>query len=66
MQSELIDARTSIGLYCTQMNNHVEAKKAVEPIIESATKRGEDKKLAQIYTVLGTYYCFVDEDFSKD
>lgn len=65
VQSELIDARTSIGLYCTQMNNHVEAKKAVEPIIESATKRGEDKKLAQIYTVLGTYYCFVDEDFAQ-
>lgn len=65
VQSELIDARTSIGLYYTQMNNHVEAKKAVEPIIDSATRRGEDKKLAQIYTVLGTHYCFVDEDFSE-
>lgn len=64
VESELIDARISVGLYYTQMNNHVEAKKAIDPIIQWTLNRGEDRKFAQINAILGTYYCFVEENFS--
>ncbi len=65
VESELIDALTSIGLYYTQMNNHVEAKNAIEPIIPVASSRGENRRLAQIHTILGTYLCFVEENFER-
>jgi tetratricopeptide (TPR) repeat protein len=46
-----------------QMYYFVEAKEAIEPIIDLALKSGYKKKLAQIYTIMGTYKYWVEEDF---
>jgi tetratricopeptide (TPR) repeat protein len=41
----------------------VEAKDAVEPIFKSAVDMGYTKRVAQLYTIMGTYSYWVKEDF---
>ena len=45
------------------MNYPKEAKEAVEPIIDTALKISYKRRLSQIYSIMGTYCCFVEEDF---
>ena len=61
IQKKVIDARTSLGLYLVQMNQN-QAKKAVEPIIDTAIKLDYKRRLCQIYMIVGTYECTVTED----
>jgi class 3 adenylate cyclase/tetratricopeptide (TPR) repeat protein len=65
VQKRIIDARTTLGLYITQMVYPTEAKEAVDPVIDLAIKHGYKRRLSQIYTILGTYYYLVEEDFPK-
>ncbi|MDB4442650.1 hypothetical protein N9219_04445 [bacterium] len=58
-----IDARTSLGLYMFQLFYFMEAKDAVEPIFKSAVDMGYTKRVAQLYTIMGTYSYWVKEDF---
>jgi class 3 adenylate cyclase/tetratricopeptide (TPR) repeat protein len=58
----IIDARSSLGLYMFQMYYFIEAKEAIEPIIDLAIKSGYKGKLSQIYTIMGTYKYWVEED----
>ena len=62
---KLIDARTVLGLYYGQTNNHVEAKGSVESIVQLAQKLHYRKRVAQIYTILGNYSSQVEEDFPE-
>ena len=62
---KLIDARTILALYMFQLFYFAEAKEAVDPIIELAENSGYKKRLAQIYTIIGAYECYVKEDFFK-
>ncbi len=63
MEKELIDARTILGLYIAQMNYYVEAKEAIDPIIDLALKHDYKRRLSQLYTIVGAYNLFVEEDF---
>jgi len=65
MQKQMIDARTILGLYLAQMNYHVEAKEAIDPIVDLAIKHNYKKRLCQIYSILGTYHFFVEENFPE-
>ena len=65
VQKKIIDARTGLGLYATQMNYFVEAKAAIDPISELTLKRGYKRRLAQIYVITGGYYFYVKEDFAR-
>jgi tetratricopeptide (TPR) repeat protein len=65
LDKQIIDARTALGLYMTQLDYHFEAKEAIDPIIDLAIKRDYKRRLCQIYTILGTYYCFVEENFPE-
>jgi len=47
------------------MFHHVEAKEAVEPIIELALERDYKPRISQIYTILGTYCLSVEGDYFK-
>ena len=47
------------------MNYFVEAKEAIDPIIDLAIKHDYKRRLCQIYTILGTYYCFVEENYPE-
>ena len=65
LDKQIIDARTALGLYMTQLDYHVEAKEAVDPIIHLAISHDYKRRLAQIYTILGTYHFFVEENFPE-
>jgi tetratricopeptide (TPR) repeat protein len=59
----IIDARTVLGLYFIQISYHIEAKEAVDPIIDLALKSDYKRRLSQIYTILGVYSLMIEEDF---
>jgi len=63
VRRSLIDARTSLGLYYIQMNYHDEARRVVEPILPLAQELQYRKRLAQIYTITGSYRFIVEEDY---
>jgi len=64
-ETRIIDARVSLGLYYIQINRHIEAKNAVEPIVELALQHNHKKRISQIYTILGTYSFLIEEDFPR-
>jgi tetratricopeptide (TPR) repeat protein len=63
VQKKLIDTRTVLGLYYLQMNYNVEAKESVDPIIGLVIAQNYKRRLSQIYSIMGTYYYMVEEDF---
>jgi tetratricopeptide (TPR) repeat protein len=65
IQRKLIDARTTLGLYYNQTGYNVEAKRAVDPIVDLARNLKCERRLSQIYTIIGTYNYWVQEDFPK-
>jgi tetratricopeptide (TPR) repeat protein len=65
IERDLIDARTVLGQYLSQINRYVEARDAVEPIARLAREKGYRKRLCQIQSVIGAYFGYVDEDFPK-
>ena len=64
VEKQIIDARTTLGLYIMQMNYHVEAKQIIDPIIDLARKHDYKKRLCQIYTIVGSYLLFVEDNFT--
>ena len=64
-QQERIDARTVLGLFLLQMNHYLEAKEAIDPILEAAINTNYRKRLGQIYSILGSYYASVNEDLPR-
>jgi tetratricopeptide (TPR) repeat protein len=65
VQKQIIDARTALGLYMAQMNHFAEGKEAIDSIIDSAIRHNQKKRLCQIYTILGAYHIFVEENFPE-
>jgi len=65
VDKQIIDARTILGLYMAQIHYFFEAKEAIDLIIDLAVKQDYKKRLCQIYTILGTYYSFVQEDYPE-
>ncbi len=64
-QKKLADARTTLAIYNLSLNYLVEAKDAVQPIIDLVIKMNYKKSLTGIYITMGTYSFGVEEDFSK-
>ena len=65
VQKLIIDARVVLSTYFLNLNYHVEAKDAVEPVIQLAMDLNYEKRLSGIYTAMGLYYIVVEEDLSK-
>jgi class 3 adenylate cyclase/tetratricopeptide (TPR) repeat protein len=65
VQKNIIDARTIMALYLLQLHNVCKAKEVIDPIIESAAKKGDSRRLARIYTVIGAFEWGVQEDMPK-
>jgi class 3 adenylate cyclase/tetratricopeptide (TPR) repeat protein len=63
VEKKIIDARVVLGLYLAQMSFNAEAKEVVDQIIDLAIKHDYKKRICQIYTIIGTYYCFVEENY---
>jgi class 3 adenylate cyclase/tetratricopeptide (TPR) repeat protein len=56
LQKKIIDSRVELGLYKSQLGRLAEAKEAIDPIIELAITSRYQKRLPQIYTLIGIYY----------
>jgi class 3 adenylate cyclase/tetratricopeptide (TPR) repeat protein len=65
LQKKIIDSRVRLGLYISQLGRLAEAKKAIDPIIEVALKSDYQKRLSQVYTLIGLYNTNIEEDFTK-
>ena len=63
VRREIIDARTTLGLYTFQLFDFRQAKEVIDPIVEWASSMDYKKRLAQIHTILGCYSLWVEEDF---
>jgi len=64
-QEKLINARTILAIYNLGLNYMVEAKEAVEPIVDLAEKIKCQKSLPGIYISMGTHCFGVEENFPK-
>ena len=62
---DLVNARTFLGLYLSQLNHWAEAWDAVEPVVQLARDGGYRKRLGQILSSKGCYHGFVEEDHPK-
>ncbi len=65
VEGAIIDARTTLGLYDLEMAYQVKAKEAVEPVVDLAVKRGDKRRVCQIYCILGLHAVQAEEDFPK-
>ena len=65
VQKRLIDARVVLSAYYLTLNYHIKAKEAVEPVIQLALDLNYQKRLSGIYTSMGIYHIWVEEDFIK-
>ena len=52
-----------LGLYAVQSGFHARANEAVVPIVELAEKLNYQRRLPQIYSIVGSYNYIVEEDF---
>jgi len=62
---KIVDARAALGLYYSQLQYQFEAKEAVEPVVDLALLRGNQRRISHIYHILGSYYWGVEEDFPR-
>jgi class 3 adenylate cyclase/tetratricopeptide (TPR) repeat protein len=65
VEKKIIGARTVLGLYYVQLVHPVEAKAAVDPIVDWAISLNYKRRVSQIYNILGFYYHIVDENYPK-
>jgi tetratricopeptide (TPR) repeat protein len=64
-QKEIIDARTRLAGYHLSLTHHAEAYEAVAPIANLAAELHYQKRLPLIYTAMGSYKDWVEEDYSE-
>jgi class 3 adenylate cyclase/tetratricopeptide (TPR) repeat protein len=65
VQRLIIDARVKLGLNLLELNYFHEANKAIEPIIQTAIKINYEKRIPQLYTVIGAGRFCVGENFQE-
>ncbi len=65
VEKKIIDARTTLGFYNVQLLLFGEAYKSIKPIIELAEKHSYEKRLAQIYSLVGIYKLWIEEDYDE-
>jgi class 3 adenylate cyclase/tetratricopeptide (TPR) repeat protein len=65
VEKNLIDARTLLGLYFAQMGHFNKAKAVIDPIVDLASKWNYKKKISQLYSAIGGYEIFIEENYSK-
>ncbi len=65
LQQEIIDARTGLGLFMTQIFHYEEAKQAVDPIFDLAVQRGPKERLPRLLSIVGTYEFAFEENVER-
>jgi class 3 adenylate cyclase/tetratricopeptide (TPR) repeat protein len=62
---KIIDARAALSDYYLNLGDYVKAKEAVTPIVNLAIEMKYHKRLPRIYTALGNYNMWSEEDYNK-
>jgi tetratricopeptide (TPR) repeat protein len=65
LEKNIIDARTTLGLFCAQMGHFVKAKAICDPIIKPTLSSDYKKRISHIYLILGVYSLATTDDISK-
>ena len=63
--TEIVDIRTILGIRLMDLNYFHQSKEMVSPVIDIASDMGLTRRIAQISTILGSYYFCVREDFKQ-
>ena len=63
MEKQIVNARVVIGLYWTQLTRLMEAKEAIDPIVDLAITNKYKRRIAHINIILGFYYTLIKEQF---
>jgi class 3 adenylate cyclase/tetratricopeptide (TPR) repeat protein len=64
-QKMIIDAKTLLGLRLIEMNYFIEAKEAITPIIDMALESNYEKRISQIFSIIGSYELCIEENLPK-
>lgn len=62
VNKQLIDARVTKGLFMYQLFDFVAAQEAIDPIVYKTNEISDKKRIAQIYTITGSYNFWVEEN----
>ena len=65
LQIKIIDARTVLAAYYLNLNYHNEAKDAVAAIADLALEINYQKRLPMIFTAMGSYSLWVEDNYSE-
>jgi len=65
LEEKIINLRIIVGLLLLEMNYFKRAREIVAPVIESVLKGGNDKRMSQILTIIGTYEFAVEENYPR-
>jgi tetratricopeptide (TPR) repeat protein len=65
LEKNIIDARTTLGLFYAETTQWGKAKAICDPIIKLAEDSDYKRRIAHIYSILGAYSGFLIEDMSK-
>jgi class 3 adenylate cyclase/tetratricopeptide (TPR) repeat protein/ribosomal protein L40E len=65
LEEKIIELRIIVGLFLLEMNYFKRAREIVAPVIESVLKGGNDKRMSQILTIIGTYEFAVEENYPR-
>ena len=61
----ILDARRTLAAYYNMLARFPEAYEAITPIVDLAEKLNYRKSLPGIYTIIGLYNLYVEEDYGK-
>ena len=64
-EKQIIDARTTLGLYYLQRADYIESKNVVDPVVNAALRLGYKRRISNIYSIIGANSIYVDENFTK-
>ncbi len=65
VELQVVDARTYLGLTLFMSVTLVEARNAIEPVVEMTLKSNDKRSLARIHLILGSYQYTVEEDLES-
>jgi class 3 adenylate cyclase/tetratricopeptide (TPR) repeat protein len=65
LEKNIIDARTTLGLFYMQMGYFAKAKAICDPIIKLAESSDYKRRISHIYGIFGSYTGYITGDFSK-
>jgi class 3 adenylate cyclase/tetratricopeptide (TPR) repeat protein len=64
VQKQIIDARAALASYYMSLNRHIEAKYAIDPVLDIALALDDKKMLPTLFVTIGSYHLAIEEFWS--